>query len=202
GSYDEHYLDADDATAVKSASVHIGEFKILHGSGASRLKREHAEKSRTVHIQNKLMYALAEEFIARTMAADFDAAQALDMLQHGYTIDYGRQSAGSEPASTTDEYYPTFHLDMISVVGKPLHAITNQSFFFDNVTFTQQHWAAPYSSTHAISILPFELTNRTFRLATGPSHELWFIVMHLTQPEVFELLEPHTTRRSAPRTDR
>ncbi|KFA80281.1 hypothetical protein S40288_10266 [Stachybotrys chartarum IBT 40288] len=177
GSYDEHYLDVDEVAAENSASVHAGESKIIHGSGAT------------------------EEFIARTTAADFDATQALDMLQHRYTIDYGQRSAGSKPASTADEYYPTFHLDMISVVGKPLHAITNQSSFFDNVTFTLQHWAAPYSSMHAISSLPFTLLNRTFRLATGASREIWFIVMHPIQQEPSELPGSHAGRRVGSRAD-
>ncbi|KFA76187.1 hypothetical protein S40288_10098 [Stachybotrys chartarum IBT 40288] len=239
GSYDEHYLDVDDAAADRSASVHTGEFKVLHQSGASKLKRRRTEQNPTVRRQS-LTYFPAEEFIARTMAADFDATQALDMLQHRYTMDYGRRSTGSKPASTADEYYPTFHLDMISVVGKPLHAITNQSSFFDNVTFTLQHWAAPYSSTHAtlpytlaqhvlcplgdlsglkaagrkihthththssthaISSLPFEVVHRTFRLATGASREIWFVVMHPIQQEAFELPESHAGRRSGSRAD-
>ncbi|KAI9148697.1 Zinc finger BED domain-containing protein [Paramyrothecium foliicola] len=71
---------------------------------------------------------------------------------HRYTMDYGRRSAGSKPASRADEYYPTFSLDMFSVVGKPLHAIAKESSFFDNVTFTLQHWAAPYSSRMPLAV--------------------------------------------------
>ncbi|KAJ6436869.1 MHYT domain signaling protein [Purpureocillium lavendulum] len=81
-------------------------------------------------------------------------------------MDYGRRSSGSKPASASDEYYPLFHLDMISIVGCPLQPITNRSGFFDNVTFTFQHWQSSYSSKHAASSLPFDLAHRTFRLGT------------------------------------
>ncbi|KAH7205453.1 uncharacterized protein BKA55DRAFT_530345 [Fusarium redolens] len=35
-----------------------------------------------------------------------------------------------------------------------------------------------------MSSLPFALTNRTFRLATGASREVWFIVMHPKEAEM------------------
>ena len=133
--------------------------------------------------------------MARTNAADFDAAQALSMFQRRFTMDYGRRASGSKPASANDSYFPVFHLDMISVVGCPLRPITKRSAFFDNVTFTLLHWQAPYSSKHAASSLPFELTQRTFRLATGASRELWFIVMHPVEAEVTEFAESRAERR-------
>lgn len=133
--------------------------------------------------------------MSRTNAADFDAAQALGMFQQRFTMDYGRQRSGSKPASGNDEYYPVFHLDMISIVGCPLRPITNRSGFFDNVTFTLQHWQAPYASKHAASSLPFDLAHRTFRLATGASREVWFVVMHPVQAEILELPQSRAERR-------
>ena len=127
------------------------------------------------------------DFLQRTMADDFDAAQALGILQHRYTMDYSQRSSGSKPASTADEYYPVFYLDMISIVGQPLLSIIHRSSFFDNVTFTLHRWQAPYSSKHAVSSLPFELAHRTFRLATGASRENWFVVMHPVRAEALEL---------------
>ncbi len=189
---DGFYVDMAGAGEDGSASTCTVEPKILHGSGVSRLKRMHTQ---TEHTTRRLTNLTAEDFIARTMAEDFNAAQALDMLQHRYTMDYGRRSAGSKPASTADEYYPTFHLDMVSIIGNPLQAIASRSSFFDNVTFTLQHWAAPYSSTHAISGLPFKLTNRTFRLATGASREIWFLVLHPIQREALELPVSHARGR-------
>ncbi|KID82200.1 hypothetical protein MGU_10458 [Metarhizium guizhouense ARSEF 977] len=178
-SYDEFYLDVEHGAEEEKAKVHGGELKILHGAGSSKLKP-----------------GAAEEFLSRTMADDFDAAQALDMLQHRYTIDYGRRSSGSKPASQADEYYPIFHLDMISIVGQPLRPIVHRSSFFDNVDFTFQHWQAAYSSKHAVSSLPFELTNRTFRLGTGASREIWFIVMHPSRPEALGTPTPRAGARS------
>ncbi|KJK73427.1 hypothetical protein H634G_11352 [Metarhizium anisopliae BRIP 53293] len=178
-SYDEFYLDVEHGAEEEKAKVHGGELKILHGAGSSKLKP-----------------GAAEEFLSRTMADDFDAAQALDMLQHRYTIDYGRRSSGSKPASQANEYYPIFHLDMISIVGQPLRPIVHRSSFFDNVDFTFQHWQAAYSSKHAVSSLPFELTNRTFRLGTGASREIWFIVMHPSRPEALGTPTPRAGARS------
>ena len=102
-------------------------------------------------------------------------------------MNYGGRKTGSRPAKSEDGYYPIFHLDMMSVVRRPLRAITKEGGFFDNVTFTLQRWQAPYNSKHVISSLPFILTNRTFRLATGASREVWFIVMHPKEAEMVEL---------------
>jgi hypothetical protein len=190
---DGYYLEMAGAGENGFANAYTGESKILHGSGVSRLKCMH---NQTDHTTRKLTSLTAEDFIARTMAEDFNAAQALDILQHRYTMDYGRRSAGSKPASTAHEYYSTFHLDMVSIIGNPPQAIASRSPFFDNVTFTLQHWAVPYSSTHAISGLPFKLTNRTFRLATGASREIWFVVMHPIQREAREL--PASRARGRP----
>lgn len=93
-------------------------------------------------------------------------------------MDYGSRKSGSRPASEKDTYYPAFYLDFISVIGRPLQPITRRSErFFDNVTISFHHWQAPYSAKH-VQTMPFDLTNRTFRLATGATREIWFLVMH------------------------
>ena len=97
-------------------------------------------------------------------------------------MDYGSRKAGSRPASEKDAYYPVFYLDFISVVGRPLQPVTRRSErFFDNVTISFRHWQAPYSAKHGHT-MPFDLANRTFRLATGASREIWFLVMHPVRP--------------------
>lgn len=119
------------------------------------------------------------QFIARTREEDFNGTKALELLQQPYTIDYGHTgSTGSAAATSDDGYYPAFYLDYFSIVGRPGRPITRHSErFFDNVKISFHKWQAPYSSKHDPE-LPFDLSNRTFRLASGASRELWFIVMH------------------------
>ncbi|KAF5120471.1 hypothetical protein E5D57_013504 [Metarhizium anisopliae] len=119
------------------------------------------------------------QFIARTREEDFNGAKALELLQEPYTIDYGHpRSTGSAAATSDDGYYPAFYLDYFSIVGRPGRPITGHSErFFDNVKISFSKWQAPYSSKHDPE-LPFDLSNRTFRLASGASREIWFIVMH------------------------
>ncbi|KAG5952292.1 hypothetical protein E4U57_006252 [Claviceps arundinis] len=126
-----------------------------------------------------------------TPAPDFTASQALGMFQESYCMDYGRRQYGSKPTSETDDYFPRFYLDMWSLVGLPLRSVVLEGSSFDNVTFTLQYWQASYSSKHANSSLPFELTGRTFRLATGSAREVWFVVMHPVQAEITELPGSH-----------
>lgn len=119
------------------------------------------------------------QLLSKTREEDFDGLKALELLQTPFTIDYGHAaSSGSAPATGDDAYYPTFYLDYLSIVGRPLRPITRQSDrFFDNVTITFRYWQSPYNSKHGAE-LPFDLENRTFRFATGAARELWFIVMH------------------------
>ncbi|CCE34928.1 uncharacterized protein CPUR_08867 [Claviceps purpurea 20.1] len=133
------------------------------------------------------------EFLECTAAPQFSASQALGMFQETCCMDYGRRQYGSKPASATDNYFPQFYLDMWSLVGLPLRSVVLEGSSFDNVTFTLHHWQAPYSSKHANSSLPFELTGRTFRLATGSAREVWFVVMHPVQAEMTELPGSHRT---------
>jgi hypothetical protein len=110
------------------------------------------------------------------------------MLHRLYTIDYGSCHAGSKAANDKDEYHPLFYLDYISIVGRPLKAITRASErFFDNVTVTFKDWQMPYTGKHQYK-LPFDLENRTFRLASAATREIWFIVMHPIVAPAIELL--------------
>ncbi|KAF6527787.1 hypothetical protein HZS61_008089 [Fusarium oxysporum f. sp. conglutinans] len=52
--------------------------------------------------------------------------------------------------------------------------------FFDNITISFRHWSAPSVAKHAQGI-DFDLSGRTFRVATGATREAWFIVMHPNQ---------------------
>ncbi|KAG6108615.1 hypothetical protein E4U13_006377 [Claviceps humidiphila] len=133
------------------------------------------------------------EFLTCTAAPAFSASQALGMLQESYCMNYGRQQYGSKPTSETDDYFPRFYLDMWSLVGLPLRSVVLEGSSFDNVTFTLQYWQASYSSKHANSSLSFELTGRTFRLATGSAREVWFVVMHPVEAEMTELPGSHRT---------
>ncbi|WKT53995.1 hypothetical protein QSH57_004579 [Fusarium oxysporum f. sp. vasinfectum] len=95
-------------------------------------------------------------------------------------LDYGSKKTGSKPASEEDDYYPVFRLDFVSIVGLPRRPICRPSHFFDNITISFRHWSAPYSAKHVQGI-DFDLSGRTFRIATGATREAWFIVMHPSQ---------------------
>jgi hypothetical protein len=118
------------------------------------------------------------------------------MIHRRYTIDYASRKAGSKPAISDDVYYPVFHLDMLSVVGRPLRPIALHSErIFDNVTVTFQRWGKEYSSRHTTSSLTFDLAGRTFRFATGATREVWFIVMHPLQTPIRKLPQTPRDRR-------
>jgi len=102
-------------------------------------------------------------------------------------MDYGSAGCGARRAGDEDYYYPLFHLDMLSVIGRPLRVLSRQGGFFDNVTFSLQHWASPYNSKHVTGSLPFDLQHRTFRLGVAASRELWFLVMHPAGGRICEL---------------
>lgn len=95
-------------------------------------------------------------------------------------IDYGSKRTGSKAASENDTYYPIFRLDFVSVVGRPRRPICRPSHFFDNITISLRHWHASYSAKHVQGI-DFDMSGRTFRIATGATREAWFIVMHPIQ---------------------
>ncbi|GKU12187.1 unnamed protein product [Fusarium langsethiae] len=122
----------------------------------------------------------ANEFIAETNDEAFDGTRALDLLQRRVVLDYGSKKTGSKPASEEDDYYPVFRLDFVSVVGLPRRPICRSSHFFDNITISFRQWNASYSAKHVQGI-DFDLTGRTFRIATGATREAWFIVMHPSQ---------------------
>jgi hypothetical protein len=117
----------------------------------------------------------------------FTSEQAIEMMQTLYTMDYSRKAAGSRPAAVDDCYHPTFSLDMLAFIGRPLKPITKRSDqFFDNITVTFRNWRSPYSSKHLHGVL-FDLEHRTFRIATAASREAWFIVMHPAVAQIREL---------------
>lgn len=114
--------------------------------------------------------------------------QALDKLHRLHTIDYGSPKAGSSAAVNTDHYYPIFYLDFISIVGRPLKPITQvHGDFFDHVTISFKDWHVPYLAKPQFK-MPFDLRNRTFRIATAATRETWYIVMHLIVALAVELL--------------
>lgn len=123
---------------------------------------------------------LADELIDETNDEAFDGTRALDLLQRRVVLDYGSKKTGSKAASEDDDYYPVFRLDFVSIVGLPRRPICRSSHFFDNITISFRHWSAPYVAKHVQGI-DFDLSGRTFRIATGATREAWFIVMHPSQ---------------------
>lgn len=117
-------------------------------------------------------------FITKVLSSEFDGTQALEVLQRRCTMNYGSTNTGSYPARKENRYALSYHLDFISIIGRPLRPITKKSGrLFDNVTISLQNWQAPYSAKHAKGA-PADLRNRTFRLAEGATREEWYIVMH------------------------
>lgn len=118
-------------------------------------------------------------FLRRTTATDLTSRQAIGMMQRRYTFDFGSRASGSRHCTADDALIPTFHLDMIALVGRPMKPIVHRSErFFDNVTISFQNWAAPYRAKHVEGGIGFDLRHRTFRVASGSTRESWFIVMH------------------------
>ena len=150
---------------------------------------------RVVQARTSTNDPVAQDFIAATKSTSFDGSQAIDMLQRRYTIDYGSRKAGSRAAALEDEYIPSFFLDLLIIVGRPLRPITQPSSrFFDNMTISFKNWRAPYSNKH-IHGLSFDLEHRTFWLATAATRESWFIVMHPVANAPEELLSRSERRK-------
>lgn len=136
-----------------------------------------------------------QDFVAATKSTSFNGSQVIDMLQRRYTIDYGSRRASSRAAAAEDEYIPSFFLDLIIIVGRPLRPITQlSSRFFDNMMISFKSWWAPYSNKH-VHGLSFDLEHRTFRLATAATRESWFIVMHPIANTPDELLSRDERRK-------
>ncbi|KAF5482970.1 hypothetical protein CGCA056_v003941 [Colletotrichum aenigma] len=120
----------------------------------------------------------ARRFIEKVLRSDFEPADAIKMLQEKHTIDFGSRAGGSAPAKATDAFFPQFFLDFFSIVGKPRSPITKSDGpVFDNIEFSLESYAAPYSAKH-IGGIPFDITGRTFRVAKAGTREVWFVVMH------------------------
>ncbi|KAM6506728.1 hypothetical protein FALCPG4_014960 [Fusarium falciforme] len=178
-SVDEHYLEEPTSLGSSAASTEESTEQFQRGWRINR------------HAGDSWMYA--DEFIAETNDEAFDGARALDLLQRRVVIDYGSKKTGSRPASEEDEYYPVFRLDFVSIVGRPRRPICRASHFFDNITISLRHWNAPYSAKHVQGI-HFDLSGRTFRIATGATREAWFIVMHPIQRASSGNGNPHHRR--------
>ncbi|KAJ0297236.1 hypothetical protein Brms1b_013626 [Colletotrichum noveboracense] len=134
----------------------------------------------------------ARRFIEKVLRSDFEPADAIKMLQEKHTIDFGSRAGGSAPAKATDAFFPQFFLDFFSIVGKPRSPITKSDGpVFDNIEFSLESYAAPYSAKH-IGGIPFDITGRTFRVAKAGTREVWFVVMHPVAHEP-------TSRGGAPR---
>ena len=135
------------------------------------------------------------DFINQVGSSSFNGTQALDMMHRLCTIDYGARREGSGPLKVTDEIDLKFYLDYISVIGLPLKVISRDtSHFFDNITMSFQYWQTPYRGKHLYG-LPFELWNRTFRIAAASTRETWFIVMHPVVGCATELPASNSERR-------
>ena len=93
------------------------------------------------------------------------------MLHRLYIIDYASRRTRSKAADVADAYHLLFFLDYISIVGRPLKPIIRTSGrFFDNVIVTFKDWQHLYAGKHQYE-LPFDLKNRTFRLAVAVTRE-------------------------------
>ncbi|KAL6406206.1 hypothetical protein AUP68_10375 [Ilyonectria robusta] len=189
-SIDEQYLKGrvdEDYANSQAREQQQSKWRITHSSGSFKMDRTtppacslpHYSVSLVSMLIYRLMFIVAD-FIAKTSDPDFNSAQALDMLQRSYTMNYGSRKMGSTPAREDNTYFPRFRLDFISIVSQPLRSICRHSHFFDNITISLRHWQAPYSAKHVEGI-PFDLAGCTFRLATGATREAWFVVMHPIQ---------------------
>ena len=136
-----------------------------------------------------------EEFCSIVRDPQFDGARALEMIQQRYSIDYGSRKSGGRKTGPQDECHPEFFLDMLIIVGRPLHAITRvNERFFDNVNVSFHHWRASYSAKH-VHGLHFDLQHRTFRIASAATRESWFIVMHPIVNSMTEMLQSQQEQR-------
>jgi hypothetical protein len=161
GDVDDEEAMYDDSTedVVSNTDGAADSFRIDHTRGEHRLQ--------------------PKELLRRTTAAGFSGTQAIGMLQRAYTFDFGSRTSRSRHCTGEDGLIPTFHLDMIAVVGRPMKAIVHRSArFFDNVTISFADWRAPYRAKHVEGGIGFDLCHRTFRIACGASREAWYIVMH------------------------
>ncbi|KAG6276711.1 hypothetical protein E4U46_001141, partial [Claviceps purpurea] len=135
--------------------------------------------------------------------ATWPASQVFAKIQQKWTMDWGNEA---EPASPKLDYYPEFRMNTFRIVGQPLHPVVRQSSSVNgDVTISWSHWQALYSLRHANNTLPFQLNERTFRFASGPEKQIWFIVLHPVQVETLEApesLRTETVERSTIQSDR
>ncbi|KAL6366315.1 hypothetical protein LRP88_00063 [Fusarium phalaenopsidis] len=159
-SADEHYLEEPASIQGSAVSTEDATDQFQRGWRVDR------------RAGDSWMYA--DELIDETNDEAFDGTRALDLLQRRVVLDYGSKKTGSRAASEDDDYYPVFRLDFVSIVGLPRRPICRSSHFFDNITISFRHWSAPYVAKHVQGV-DFDLSGRTFRIATGATREAWFI---------------------------
>ncbi|KAG5952291.1 hypothetical protein E4U57_006251 [Claviceps arundinis] len=183
--FERIYLNTKLKDQKDFANCHIWEGNILHNEGCGR--------------QSPLRRA-AEKYIDEV--ASWPASRVLSKLQQRRTMDWGNEA---KPASLEFNYYPDFRINTFRIVGQPLHPVVRHSSIVDRyVTISRSHWQAPYSLRHATNTLPFELNERTFRFASGPEKQIWFIVLHPVQADTPEAPESRRSpvERSTIRSDR
>ena len=123
-------------------------------------------------------YIPVKKFREKVESEQFTGERAIAMIHTCFTIDYGSEEEGSRAADDDITFHTTFHLDMLSIVGKPMEPIGQSGITFsDNINVTFQHYASIYSPNHVHGV-DFDPSHRTFHIATGASREKWYVVMH------------------------
>ncbi|KAH7303017.1 hypothetical protein B0I35DRAFT_485482 [Stachybotrys elegans] len=146
------------------------------------------------------LLSAAARFIEKVLHEDLTPADALRMLHEKNSIDFGSTKAGGRPAKASDKYAPSFHLDFLSIVGKPGLCISERNApILDNFTMSFHNWAKPYGAKH-VGGLHFNLTGRTFYIAEAATRESWFIVMHPIGGVMSELPTSAARRREQDET--
>lgn len=142
----------------------------------------------------------APDFIGRISDGSISGHEALKMFQERPTLDYGACRIRKKNRSADRVLLPQFYLDFISIVGKPLAALTpleppeGTQTFDHSFTLGLHMWGTPYSGKH-IRGIDFDIENRTFCLGKASSRELWFIVMHPVAPQMTSLNGTRAQRR-------
>ncbi|KAG6108616.1 hypothetical protein E4U13_006378 [Claviceps humidiphila] len=201
--------DTDASTALNQSKTSLEDkldefvdadpFKRIYLNVKPRSQEDFADCRADVEKINLLAADISEkpkDFISN--AARWTARQMFAKMQNVRAMDWGEKS---EEATSKFTYYPEFRINTFRIVGEPLHPIVRSVSSAGDVTISRCQWQAPYSLRHATNTLPFELNERTFRFASGPDQQIWFIVLH---PVVAEpgSRRTETVERSTIRSDR
>lgn len=117
-----------------------------------------------------------DEFHEITNSDDWSFARAQDMLHTCYALDYS-----SHAPPETPEIVPTFHLDYVSIRGRPYRPITRRGSVFESVTMIFNKWQTPFSNKH--EHVTFDMTHTTFFLGKASTRESYFLVLAPTHVE-------------------